>query len=200
MDNDDASTRKRKRLDDNELAHSSPEILEDQEESAEYYDVLEDPNEDEHDEESTELLPSRKLNPSKKKNKVLASRSLTASREAIAKTGVIYLSRIPPRLTPTKLRQLLAPYGSPILRVFFTPESPAEHTRRIKSGGSHRKKFLEGWVEFEDKKVAKKVAGMLNAERIGNKKGDLLYDDLWNLKYLSGFKWHHLTEEKGMLG
>ena len=40
---------------------------------------------------------------------------------------------------------------------------------------------------------------MLNAERMGAKKGDALYDDLWCLKYLPKFKWHHLTEQIGML-
>lgn len=32
--------------------------------------------------------------------------------------------------------------------------------------------FSEAWVEFLDKSVAKTVAGMLNAEVIGGKKGD----------------------------
>ena len=40
---------------------------------------------------------------------------------------------------------------------------------------------------------------MLNAERMGAKKGDALYDDLWCIKYLPKFKWHHLTEQIGML-
>lgn len=32
--------------------------------------------------------------------------------------------------------------------------------------------FTEAWVEFLDKSIAKTVAGMLNAEVIGGKKGD----------------------------
>jgi len=74
----------------------------------------------------------------------------------------------------------------------------AEHTRRVKAGGSKRRQFTEGWVEFEDKKVAKKLAGLLNAQRIGTKKGDFWYDDLWCIKYLPKFKWHRLTEQIGM--
>ena len=128
---------------------------------------------------------------------VLRSDKVSESRTAIAKTGVVYLSRIPPRLSPTKIRQLLAPFGSSILRIFLAPESTAEHTRRAKAGGSKRRQFTEGWVEFEDKKVAKKVAGLLNAQRIGTKKGDFWYDDLWCIKYLPKFKWHHLTEQIG---
>lgn len=133
-----------------------------------------------------------------KKRTILSTKKFSDSREAIAKTGVIYLSRIPPRLSPTKIRQLLGPYGT-VLRIFLAPESTATYHRRIKSGGSRKKQFTEGWIEFEDKKVAKKVAVMLNAERIGGKKGDFLYDDLWCMKYLPKFKWHHLTAQIGIL-
>ena len=133
----------------------------------------------------------------KKLRKVLQQGTVTDSRSALAKTGVIYLSRIPPRLTPQKIRQLLTPFGSPVLRIFLAPESTEEYTRRTKAGGSKKRRFTEGWIEFEDKKVAKRVAESLNAERIGAKKGDFLYDDLWCLKYLPKFKWHHLTEQIG---
>jgi len=131
-------------------------------------------------------------------SKILSKNDISDSRAAVAKTGVIYLSRIPPRLSPTKIRQLLSPYGCPILRIFLAPESSATHSRRVKSGGSGKKQYIEGWVEFEDKGVAKKVATMLNAQRIATKKGDFLYDDLWCMKYLPKFKWHHLTEQIGM--
>jgi ESF2/ABP1 family protein len=30
---------------------------------------------------------------------------------------------------------------------------------------------------------------------IGGKKGNYYHDDVWNMKYLKGFKWHHLTEQ-----
>jgi len=133
----------------------------------------------------------------KKPRRVLQQDTITDSQFAIAKTGVLYLSRIPPRLTPQKIRQLLAPFGSPILRIFLAPESTEEYTRRTKAGGAKKRRFIEGWIEFEDKKVAKRVAESLNAERIGSKKGDFLYDDLWCLKYLPKFKWHHLTEQIG---
>jgi hypothetical protein len=141
-----------------------------------------------------EVVEERNL---QKPTNVLRSDKVSESRAAIAKTGVVYLSRIPPRLSPTKIRQLLTPFGSSILRIFLAPESTAEHSRRAKAGGSKRRQFTEGWVEFEDKKVAKKVAGLLNAQRIGTKKGDFWYDDLWCIKYLPKFKWHHLTEQTG---
>lgn len=57
------------------------------------------------------------------------------------------------------------------------------------------KKFTEGWVEFADKRIAKRVAVMLNGQKIGGKRRSAYYDDLWNIKYLKHFKWDHLTEE-----
>jgi ESF2/ABP1 family protein len=63
---------------------------------------------------------------------------LEGSRAAIEKTGVIYLSTIPPRMSPTKVRQLLAVFQSPVLRICLSPESTTVYTRRVKSGGSKK--------------------------------------------------------------
>jgi ESF2/ABP1 family protein len=57
--------------------------------------------------------------------------------------------------------------------------------------------YTEGWVEFKDKKIARSVAEMLNAQPIGGKKGTRWRDDVWTLKYLPKFKWHMLTEQVG---
>jgi ESF2/ABP1 family protein len=100
-------------------------------------------------------------------------------------------------MSPTKVRQLLAAFQSPVLRIFLSPESTAVYTRQVKSGGSKKRQFTEGWVEFEDTKVAKKVAELLNARQVGGKKGSFWYEDVWNIQYLPKFKWHHLTEPIG---
>lgn len=57
--------------------------------------------------------------------------------------------------------------------------------------------YTEGWVEFKDKKVARSVAEMLNAQPIGGKKGSRWRDDIWTMKYLPKFKWYMLTEQVG---
>lgn len=121
-------------------------------------------------------------------SKPLAKKNLVASEAAIKKSGVVYLSRIPPFMKPTKLRSLLEPYGN-INRIFLTPEDPAEHTRRVRNGGNKKRSFTEGWVEFVKKKDAKKVCDLLNAQTIGGKKSSWYHDDVWALKYLNGFKW-----------
>lgn len=38
-----------------------------------------------------------------------------------------------------------------------------------------------------------KFFGKSNFFGIGTRKGSIFYDDLWNLKYLSKFRWSHLT-------
>lgn len=129
------------------------------------------------------LDPSRPL----KKN-------LVATPEAIKKSGVVYLSRIPPFMKPAKLRSLLEPYGT-INRIFLAPEDAAAHTRRVRAGGNKKRIYTEGWVEFVKKRHAKAACELLNARTIGGKKGSYYHDDLWNLLYLNGFKWHNLTEQ-----
>ena len=63
-------------------------------------------------------------------------------------------------------------------------------------GGSKKRRYVEGWMEFADKRMAKKVVAIFNNRPIGGKKRHNEYhDDLWLLKYLSGFKWENLTEK-----
>ncbi|CAL3971431.1 unnamed protein product [Diplocarpon coronariae] len=127
-------------------------------------------------------------------SKPLTKKNLVATAAAIKKSGVVYLSRIPPFMKPQKLRSLLEPYG-PINRIFMTPEDPASHTRRVRNGGNKKRSFVDGWVEFVNKIHAKHVCELLNAKTIGGKKGTYYHDDVWNLLYLKGFKWNNLTEQ-----
>ena len=127
-------------------------------------------------------------------SKPLTKKNLVATEKAVKKSGVVYLSRIPPFMKPQKLRSLLEPYGQ-INRIFLAPEDPAVYTRRVRSGGNKKKSYTEGWVEFVNKKDAKQACDLLNAQTIGGKKGSYYRDDIWNLLYLKGFKWHNLTEQ-----
>ncbi|TQV98687.1 hypothetical protein V2A60_007604 [Cordyceps javanica] len=127
-------------------------------------------------------------------SRTLTKKNLVATEKAIKKSGVVYLSRIPPFMKPAKLRSLLEPYGA-INRIFLAPEDPAAHARRVKAGGNKKRSYTEGWVEFLRKKDAKDACALLNARTVGGKKGSYYRDDLWNLLYLKGFKWHNLTEQ-----
>ena len=42
-------------------------------------------------------------------------------------------------------------------RVYLVPEDPLARKRRKQAGRNSGKNFTEGWVEFEDKRVAKQV-------------------------------------------
>ncbi|KAG8384897.1 hypothetical protein BUALT_Bualt04G0166000 [Buddleja alternifolia] len=141
-------------------------------------------------EDDTSLNEAMKKEKRRNKRKKL----LIKEAEKAERRGVCYLSRVPPHMNPLKLRQILSQYGD-IQRLYLTPEDPAAQVRRKKSGGFRGQEFSEGWVEFTDKRVAKRVAGMLNGEQIGGKKRSSFYYDLWNIKYLSKFKWDDLTEE-----
>ncbi|KAH0613095.1 uncharacterized protein H6S33_009475 [Morchella sextelata] len=141
------------------------------------------------DEDEDDLLFT---NPNKLKP--LTQEELTASKAATKKTGVIYLSKVPPFMKPMKVKQLLSRFGE-INRIFLAPEDPKAYARRVRFGGNKKRNFDEGWVEFVNKKDAKLVAETLNATPIGGKKGSYYYDDVWNLKYLPKFKWHHLQAQ-----
>jgi ESF2/ABP1 family protein len=127
-------------------------------------------------------------------SKPLTKKNLVATEAAVKQSGVVYLSRIPPFMKPTKLRSLLEPYGV-INRIFLTPEDHASHTRRVRNGGNKKRSYNDGWVEFVSKKEAKRACELLNAKIIGGKKGSYYHDDVWNLLYLKGFKWHNLTAQ-----
>ena len=137
--------------------------------------------------------PTAKIS-SSKPVKPLTAKQLERSVQAAKKTGVIYLSRIPPFMKPSTLKTLLSPFGS-IGRLFLTPEDSSTHTRRVKHGGNRKKSYVDGWVEFLSKKDAKMVANVLNGNIVGGKKGSYYHDDVWNIRYLKGFKWSHLTEQ-----
>ena len=59
--------------------------------------------------------------PSEKIVKPLTPEALAAFNEVQARSGVIYISRIPPGMQPAKVRHLLSQYGE-VGRVYLQPE------------------------------------------------------------------------------
>ncbi|KAK4703748.1 ESF2/ABP1 family protein, partial [Phenoliferia sp. Uapishka_3] len=116
--------------------------------------------------------------------------------------GIIYLSRLPPGLGPAKVKHLLSAYGE-VGRVFLARSDPdplPSQTRKQSFRGRPKEKhkehrFAEGWVEYTDKRVARSVADLLNANTIGGKKGSRWRDDVWTMKYLPKFRWDMLSEQ-----
>jgi len=126
--------------------------------------------------------------------KPLTPEALVAFQAAQNRAGVIYISRIPPGMRPTKVRHLMSAYGD-IGRVYLQQEDAKRAYLRRKYTSTKKPHYTEGWVEFKDKKVARSVAEMLNAQLIGGKKGTRWRDDVWTMKYLPRFKWNMLTEQ-----
>ena len=187
------------------LSHSSDDEEEDEEEVEEYEDV--DIEEDEQEEErgifrfgskNSELAHLEKLAANLPSDLKLQATKLgegaSLAQVKKDKSGVIYLSRVPPFMKPTVLRSLLTPYGA-VGRIFLTPEPSTSRTQRLRLGGTRRKLYLDGWVEFIHKRDAKFVAENLNAQTMGGKKRGRWHDEVWNIKYLSGVKWSHLVEQ-----
>jgi len=129
----------------------------------------------------------------KKVKKPLSESKLKKFNVQHQKTGVVYLSKIPPFMKPIKLRHLLSRYAK-IGRIYLAAEDDKVAHRRKKYGGNRKRNYTEGWVEFLDKREAKLVVNHLNNHIIGGKKSSWYHDDIWNMKYLHGFKWIHLTE------
>jgi ESF2/ABP1 family protein len=63
--------------------------------------------------------------------KTLSEKKLKEFQEEQDKTGVIYLSRIPPFMKPHKLRSLLSVYGE-IGRVYLAPEGEMHYLGKFK--------------------------------------------------------------------
>jgi ESF2/ABP1 family protein len=126
--------------------------------------------------------------------KPLTKENLMLFEERLIKSGVCYMSRIPPFMKHTKLRSMLSKYGE-IGRIYLNPEDAKIAMRRKKYKKNKRVNYVEGWIEFMDKSVARKVSILLNNTNMGGKKRSYYYDDIWNVRYLPKFKWNHLTEQ-----
>lgn len=133
-------------------------------------------------------MESENLNASNEHPKTMEN---SKTKNTTPKRGVVYLGKVPPHTTPSQIKQLLERYA-PVERIYLTPKA---------ASANRKANFGEGWAEFCHKKDARRVADLLNGQPIGNgcgKRAKKKYysEDLWCIKYLSGFKWTQLTEQK----
>lgn len=135
----------------------------------------------------------------KLKKPLISETDLKRFKKEKDRTGVVFISRIPPAMTPSTLRQYLSPFGN-IGRVYLAPDDrKAAHLKKLskkaKKALRPKSAFTEGWVEFLNKKDAKTAALALNGRPYGGKRGSRFREDLWCIRYLgSNFKWSTLTE------
>lgn len=150
----------------------------------------------EEEEEEGEEGAGHKTDEQKNLNELFRKSKLAKlkTKKPKGKTGVVYLSKIPPYMKPAKMRQILSRFGE-LDRLFLKREAQHRYKQRLMQGGNKKIKYEEGWAEFIKKKDAKICADALNGNKLGGKKGNFYYDDIMNVKYLSGFKWADLTEQ-----
>lgn len=151
-----------------------------------------DDEDEEEEEEAEQSIDQDKV----EGNKVtpITADELEKNLKKLKKSGVVYISRIPPYMKPIKMRQILSRFGE-VNRIFLSLEDPKVYARRVKYGGNKKKNYTEGWAEFVRKKDAKLAAHTLNGNIIGGSKGSYYHDDILNVKYLPKFKWNNLTEQ-----
>ncbi|SCU77468.1 LANO_0A00452g1_1 [Lachancea nothofagi CBS 11611] len=171
------------------LDSEDEEVEEEKEDTKEAADEQDD-QEHTSNEEIDEDLDLERL----KKERLERLKKMRTVNKGKHKTGVVYLSKIPPYMKPAKMRQLLSRFGD-VDRLFLKREDDQKHKTRVRGGGNKKVMFEEGWIEFVRKKDAKLCAETMNGNIIGGKKGNFYHDDVMNVKYLSGFKWADLTEQ-----
>ena len=147
-------------------------------------DDLGDSDDDENDDDDDS---TGEVAPILEKRKPLTNAQIEEMNKRIKNTGVVYLSTIPPGMRWTQVMQKLKEFG----------EINHSHLQEAAGSSKRRKnqvKFVEGWVEFVNKKDAKTCASQLNGRIVGGKKSGKYRDFMWNMKYLHGFKWPQLLE------
>jgi ESF2/ABP1 family protein len=139
----------------------------------EHSESVEDSNQIDSEEEEQVHSDGNDVMVAEKKPKKVHRLSLTETEnfnEKLKKRGVLYIARIPPKMTPTKIKSLLSEFCE-VTRVYLVQEDASVRKRRKKEHGrSGGKRYTEGWVEMSSKKKAKRVALSLNNAPISNHK------------------------------
>ena len=116
-------------------------------------------------------------------------------KEKQQQSGIVYIGRVPPSLGPGAVREMLAQFGT-ILRVYFKPESRQSLGHRRAQHRATARRYDCGWIEFSDKRHAKKCAVVLNGTAMKSTTNSRqVREDLWMLQYLSKVKWDDLRQE-----
>lgn len=146
-----------------------------------------DANEDLNEKLSEEESFNEDLIFDEEDNKIVDAENLEDFREKVKQSGVVYISSIPEGMTVQFIRQSFETYG--VTRIYLEPLNKTNKKDKKKQN------YKEGWVEFSNKLMAKLCEYELNGKVIGGKRNLPFREDLWTIKYLHKFKWHHLIEK-----
>ncbi|KAJ1977094.1 RNA-binding ATPase activator esf2 [Dimargaris verticillata] len=152
-----------------------------------------------HDDSAEEKQPANtpapvagKARSKRKLVSLLSKDELADSNKAIKRSGVVYLSTIPTGLNKTKLQSIFSKFGR-VSNIHLNVKEENRH--KVKRSMGYITNFDEGWIEFADKKIAKMVVATFSGQPINSKKYKSYYGEIWMMKYLPKFKWHHLMEQ-----
>jgi len=108
--------------------------------------------------------------------------------------GICHVAAIPNSMSHPEFKRIMEKFGE-IGRYYMQPEDAKDRLRRKRSGGEKRIRYTEAWVEFAERKLAKRVAESLHGTQIGgHKRRARWHGDIWNIRYLPKFKWTQLRE------
>ena len=107
-------------------------------------------------ENDAEIFTNSESEEIKPVKKPLSSENINKFNEKHDKSGVLFMSRVPPHMQAHKVRCLLECYGK-IGRIYLAAEDDKQRKKRVKMGGTRRKQFQEAWIEFKDKNIAERV-------------------------------------------
>ncbi|KAH8871952.1 Pre-rRNA-processing protein [Schistosoma japonicum] len=100
----------------------------------------------------------------------------------ISVPGIIYLSTIPNGMNVSIVSDIMRQFGE-IGRVYLIPKK--------KKAGKYRQ-YEEGWVEFLNNKIAKRVSKRLNCTEVLGAKRNPWFGELWNIRFLKDTSWNDL--------
>lgn len=143
-----------------------------------------------------EVMASSPSAPAAKRAHVSSKKkSLSKLRRRKGKSGVVYISRVPPGLDVGIVRSILGRVG-PLGRVWLRAEEKETVAARRKIGGRRRAGFSDGWVEFLRCADAESAVALLNGQSMtGATRRGRFENDLWCLRLLPDFKWDDLVDE-----
>uniref|UniRef100_A0AAG5DUP0 Activator of basal transcription 1 n=1 Tax=Anopheles atroparvus TaxID=41427 RepID=A0AAG5DUP0_ANOAO len=192
---EESPVEKQSEIEEDGIAEQSENEEDGSDKQSDSEDVGEEQSENEEDngekqsENDEDQMETDSAAPSKKRPKVSP-----LVKKKKNKAGIVYISSIPKHMNVAILRGLLEPYGE-IGRIFLEPERKGRKIRKKTANGKLAMiKYVEGWVEFVDKRVAKAIAPMLNTKPISTNRKSVFCDILWTMKYLPRFKWINLSE------
>lgn len=97
------------------------------------------------------------------------------------KTGVVYLTKIPPGRNYTRIREIFEKFA-PIGNIYLVPDKLANN--KLQKKGKTYKSYKEGFVEFKRKKDAKNFTTVFNGASLKSTGSNVPDGFIWDIKYL----------------